>query len=124
VSLVSIWRLDTTDNSPRNTANSQISSPYEYCWLLLRTQEVIHLVLHRNRQLNVHRLVGQKQRFLHNSTENADQLQSEETLSVHAVPYRLQASYTVAQFLCHLTTSAAQIIQSWRHMNEYGTLVE
>jgi len=27
VKLASIWRLDTTDNSPRKTANNQISSP-------------------------------------------------------------------------------------------------
>jgi hypothetical protein len=38
VTLASIWRVDKTDNSLRKIDNSQISSPYEECLLLLSTQ--------------------------------------------------------------------------------------
>ena len=34
MTLVSIWRLDKTDNSLRKADNSHISSPYEDCSLL------------------------------------------------------------------------------------------
>jgi len=81
-----------------------------YCYVF-RALKVVRVVLHRTWQLNGHRQVGQKERFLQNSKENADKHTiGENILSVHAGHYCLLTSYTVAQFLCYFTTSAAQII--------------
>jgi hypothetical protein len=127
VTLASIWRFDTTDNSPARPPILIFPAPKNIvgnCYVF-RALKVAHLVLHRTRQLNAHRQDGLRERLLQNSKENADQHTiGGNILSVHAGHYCLLTSYTVAQFLCYLTMSAAQIIKCWRHMNEYGALVE